>query len=227
VAAAKSPKPILVKDWAKTIKPRRARKSSKSLVLHMREFALPKDYRKSVSCEVDKRKGVVRVSIQTRSVGQHFFPPNTKTVSLRAERRVGDKMAIHTTGMLPDHLALSSFPAKLARELRVRHLYEANMSHSNIMEAFLHHANLHDTDLSNSNLWRADLTDANLVRANLRGTDLTDAKFAGADLTDADLSGAKIKGTDFSGTKFRSKAALARAVGVSKGQPIFLDSSGS
>jgi V8-like Glu-specific endopeptidase len=113
-------KPILVQNWAKSIKARRAAKSSKPLVLQMQEFALPKDYRKSASCEIDRRTGIVQVSVRTRTVGQHFFPPNTKTVRFRAKSRGSVEMATHTTGFIPDHLGLSSSPKKLAKALRVR-----------------------------------------------------------------------------------------------------------
>lgn len=113
-------RPLLVREWAKNIKSRRARKARHALLLQLSEFALPKEYRKGAHCKIDKRKGTVQVLVRTKAVGQHFFPPNIRTVALAAKRRAREETAIHTHGMIPDHLALTPFPVKLARELQVR-----------------------------------------------------------------------------------------------------------
>jgi len=125
---AKPEKPLLVKNWAKAIKPRPARPSRKALVLQMQEFGLPKDYRKGARCEVDKRNGTIRVSVRTRAVGRHFFPPDVKGVALSAKRRAREVMVTDTHGMIPDHLALTPFPAKLAKELRIRQRFGIDVS---------------------------------------------------------------------------------------------------
>src|SRR6476620_5169464 len=112
-------KPMLMKSWGRSIKPRAARPASKPLVLHLSEFALPKEYRKGAQCEVDQRTGVCEVTVRTKTVGQHFFPPYIKTVSLPKRRPAGEPVT-HTDGKIHDHLALAPAPAKLAKELQVR-----------------------------------------------------------------------------------------------------------
>src|SRR5205807_781826 len=95
-------------------------------VLRMSEFALPLDYRKGSSCEVNKRKGTDEVSVRARSVGHHFFPPDIKAAS--PPRRLAGEVKAETHGVLPDHLGVTALPAKLARNLRVRQRFGIDVS---------------------------------------------------------------------------------------------------
>jgi V8-like Glu-specific endopeptidase len=112
-------KPLTVKQWAKALVERPARRARVDLVLQMQEFALPRQYRSGAEVQFDQRSGRLSLSVRTRIVGQHFFPPNIESVTLPKRRRVDLKSA-STDGVLHDHLAVSAYPGKLARELRVR-----------------------------------------------------------------------------------------------------------
>ncbi len=115
-----SARPLLVKDWAKAIKARPPRRPPRDLVLQMQEIVLPKEYRQKMRYRVDKRTGTVQLQVRTRTVGKHFFPPDIKSVALSPRRYAGLEMVDRTHGLLPDHLALRQFPARLARKLAVR-----------------------------------------------------------------------------------------------------------
>lgn len=112
-------KPLLVKQWGHALKSRAPRRASKDLVLQMHEHPLPKYYRKGTKLVLDRRTGRIRLDVRTRLVGQHFFPPNIKSVSLPRKHRT-EIAATESPGILHDHLGVSALPAKLARELRVR-----------------------------------------------------------------------------------------------------------
>jgi V8-like Glu-specific endopeptidase len=114
-----TPKPLTVDQWKRVLRPRPPSRAHADLVLQMRAFALPPVYRKGAEAEIDLRRGTLSLSVRTRMVGQHFFPPNIESVRLPRRRRV-DAMAADTVGALHDHLGISSFPRKLPRELRVR-----------------------------------------------------------------------------------------------------------
>jgi V8-like Glu-specific endopeptidase len=113
------PKPLLVKKWAKVLRERPSRRAREELLLQMQEFALPKEYRKGAQVGVDRRSGRVRLSVRTRMVGRHFFPPNIESITLSTRRRV-DLNAMNTEGRVHNHLGVSVYPAKLSRELWVR-----------------------------------------------------------------------------------------------------------
>jgi V8-like Glu-specific endopeptidase len=117
-------KPLLVKNWGKLLRERPPRRAREELLLQMQEFALPKDYRKDAQVELDKRSGRLALSVRTRVVGKHFFPPDIKSITLSTRRRV-DLTAMGTDGFLHDHLGVSTYPAKLARELRVRQRFSS------------------------------------------------------------------------------------------------------
>lgn len=118
------PKPLLVKQWSKVLRKRAPRRSREDLWLQMPEFALPKEYRKGAKVEIDSRTGRVNLSVRTRTVGQHNFPPNIRSVAVSARRRV-DLKATSTVGVVHDHLGVSTHPAKLARKLRVRQRFSS------------------------------------------------------------------------------------------------------
>jgi len=122
-----SSKPLLVRDWAKAIKARPPRKSPRDLVLKMQEIVLPKEYRRKVRYQVDRRTGTAQLLVRTRTVGKHFFPPDIKTVGLSSRRHVMQEMVDRTHGLLPDHLALTQFPAKLAKRLAVRRRFGVDL----------------------------------------------------------------------------------------------------
>jgi V8-like Glu-specific endopeptidase len=119
MAYSSVPKPLLVKQWGRALKTRKPQRATKDLVLHLDEHALPREYRKAAEFALDRRTGRIRIDIRTRIVGQHYFPPDIKSVSLSTRRRVATG-APDTSGIVHDHLAVSVLPAKLPRELRVR-----------------------------------------------------------------------------------------------------------
>jgi hypothetical protein len=100
------PKPLLVKKWAKVLRERPSRRAREELLLQMQEFALPKEYRKGAQVGVDRRSGRVRLSVRTRMVGRHFFPPNIESITLSTRRRV-DLNAMNTEGRVHNHLGVS------------------------------------------------------------------------------------------------------------------------
>ena len=120
-----TPTPLTVEQWKKALRPRPPSRAREELVLRMRDIALPPDYRKGAAAEIDRRRGTIELSVRTRTVGQHFFPPNIESVTLRRRGR-GDGMAATTEGALYDHLGISTYPRKLPRELRVRQRFLAS-----------------------------------------------------------------------------------------------------
>ena len=117
--ASTLPKPLLVKQWSRVLKARASRRAAKELVLRLDEHALPSDYRKGARVAIDRRGGGIRIDVHTRVVGEHYFPPDIKTVKLPARRRI-DSDATESRGIVHDHLGISVVPARLARQLRVR-----------------------------------------------------------------------------------------------------------
>src|SRR5262245_21776965 len=73
-----TPKPLTVKQWRKSLRARSASRAREELQLRMDEFALPPVYRKGATAEIDRRRGTIELAVRTRTVGQHFFPPNIK-----------------------------------------------------------------------------------------------------------------------------------------------------
>jgi V8-like Glu-specific endopeptidase len=120
-------RPLLVREWAKMIPARRAKKPSRNLVLQMQGIALPKQYRQKVGFRVDKRTGTAQLTIRTRTVGKHFFPRNLRSVTLSSKRLAKMEVADHTHGLIPAHLPLAPFPGKLDRKLVVRRRFGVDM----------------------------------------------------------------------------------------------------
>ena len=114
-----TPKPLTVKQWRKALQARPPSRAREELLLRMHEFALPKTYRNGAAAEIDHRRGTIELSVRTRTVGQHFFPPNIACITAR-RRQGGESMASATNGALHEHLGVSTYPRKLPRELRVR-----------------------------------------------------------------------------------------------------------
>jgi V8-like Glu-specific endopeptidase len=114
-----SPTPLPGTKWASALGRRPARRARRDLVLRMQEFALPTQYRRGARVTVDKRRGTLLVSVRTRVVGRHFFPPDIPAVALPKRRR-SLEMSVDTGGIVPAHLGISPSPARLARALRVR-----------------------------------------------------------------------------------------------------------
>jgi V8-like Glu-specific endopeptidase len=117
-------RPLLVKQWGRILKRRPPRRITKPVTLQMHEHALPRAYREGARLAVDQRTGRLQVNVRTRLVGQHSFPPDIKSVALSRRHGVAAP-ANESGGRLHDHLAVSTLPAKLARELRVRRRFLA------------------------------------------------------------------------------------------------------
>jgi V8-like Glu-specific endopeptidase len=113
-------KPLLVTQWGRALKRRPPKRVAKPVTLQMHEHALPKAYRESARLALNPRTGRIQLNVRTRLVGQHFFPPDIKSMSLSRKHRIGGANPNESGGRLHDHLGVSALPAKLARELRVR-----------------------------------------------------------------------------------------------------------
>src|SRR5882724_8016020 len=113
-------KPLLVTQWGRALKRRPPKRVAKPVTLQMHEHALPKAYRESARLALNQRTGRIQLNVRTRLVGQHFFPPDIKSMSLSRKHRIDGATANESGGRLHDHLGVSTLPAKLARELRVR-----------------------------------------------------------------------------------------------------------
>src|SRR5262245_49706215 len=96
--AAGADKPLHGAQWAKVLGRRRAGRARRDLVLQLQGVALPTQYRKAARVAIDRRQGALRVSVRTRVVGRHFFPPDIKSVAV-PKRRVQD-MAAYTEGTI-------------------------------------------------------------------------------------------------------------------------------
>lgn len=116
-------KPLLVKHWGRVLKRRPPKRVAKPITLRMHELALPKAYREGARLALDQRTGRIQLSVRTRLVGQHAFPPDIKSVALSRKHPMVGENANDSHGRLHDHLGVSALPAKLARELRVRHRF--------------------------------------------------------------------------------------------------------
>ena len=118
-------KPMLGKDWSRYIKTRAARKAAVALSLTLSETVLAKEYLDDARCEIDKNSGIVQVSVKSRTIGQHAFPPDISVKTLT--RRDTEAARLITDGQLHDHLGVSASPAKLARELQVRQRFTSDL----------------------------------------------------------------------------------------------------
>ncbi len=115
----KSAPPLLVEEWIKSVRLRRPRRPKKALSLRVATLTLPREYRGNVRRTVNKDTGEIEIVVRASAVGKHAFPPDIKSVSL-ARRKIGVTRNDDTHGLLPDHLALTPFPAELDRKLVVR-----------------------------------------------------------------------------------------------------------
>lgn len=111
-------KPLLGKNWAKAIKARAAQQAREAVSVTLNTAVIAKEHREDARCDIDRKSGIVQVSVNTRTIGQHAFPPDIRTTALT--RSDVQPTRLITDGMLHDHLGVSPAPAKLSKELMVR-----------------------------------------------------------------------------------------------------------
>ena len=113
-------RPLLVKEWSKSIGVRKAKKSTTKFEIQVGNISLPKEYRGKTKYTTDKKNGTIQIFVKSSEVGIHFFPPDIKSVSLSPSLLKRAKAVAHTDGIFPSHLALSQFPKLLDKKLAVR-----------------------------------------------------------------------------------------------------------
>lgn len=96
------------------------------------------------------------------------------------------------------------FEADLSKtDLSCVHLGDIDLTGANLRSSNLHGAYFNNSNLRGVNLCEADLYDANLRNVNLRGASLTNAILKSTDFSGADLSGADICGADLHNANLR------------------------
>ncbi|MEP7267802.1 MAG: hypothetical protein ABI844_09265 [Saprospiraceae bacterium] len=120
-------RPLLVKEWAKSIGVKRAVKSNKKFELQLQNLLIPTEYRKELAMKKGK-PGSFTILAKSAVIGKHYFPPNIKTVSVNNTLLKKAKLTERTEGLFAKHLGLKQFPEKLSKELRVKQRFGLNES---------------------------------------------------------------------------------------------------
>jgi V8-like Glu-specific endopeptidase len=125
------PKPLLVKEWGKSIKQIKIkqRKKSSSLI-QLNELDLPKNLLAKAELKKDLKKNTVGIYVNTDEIGKHYFPPSIKTVKLSDRQYKGKALAEANTGFIPDHLELKQFPKELEKKLHIRQRFISQLKQS-------------------------------------------------------------------------------------------------
>jgi hypothetical protein len=113
--ALKTEKPIQFSKWKSVIKAKRATKPATDLVIRLASMPAPKQYRYERAVEVEQQDG--RIDLTVRGVaGRHAFGPPVRTMAIsRGVKRVNSDIV--QAPFRPDHLPLSSAPARLSKKL--------------------------------------------------------------------------------------------------------------
>jgi V8-like Glu-specific endopeptidase len=124
------PKPLLVKEWGRSIKQIKKKPGKKSSLIQVNEFALPKNLLGKAELKKDLKKNTVGIYVKTNEIGKHYFPPSIKTVKLSGRQYAEKALVEANTGFIPSHLELKQFPKELEKELRVRQRFISSIRES-------------------------------------------------------------------------------------------------
>lgn len=112
------PKPLLAKDWARSIGTKKAKPSKQKFELELGRIPLSKDL--LTNLKVNKDKSGLSLISRTAKPGVHQFPPSIKTVTLNRSILRSQKFIAETNGLFAEHLGRKQFPALLSKELIVK-----------------------------------------------------------------------------------------------------------
>ena len=118
-------RPLLVKEWAKSIGIKKAVRSNKRFELQLQQIALPKEYRDSLAMKKSK-SGTISLLSKTFQIGKHSFLPAIKSVKLTNNLLKKFETKNETLGLYARHLGLNQFPKKLSKDLAVKQRFYLN-----------------------------------------------------------------------------------------------------
>jgi V8-like Glu-specific endopeptidase len=107
-------RPLLVKEWARTLRSQTAKASAKNLELVLASVNVDPALGRSLKLRRDH--GRVELVGRPARIGTRVFPPAVKTISLARAKRI--ELASPPEGFRPRHLDFRAIPQQLPKELR-------------------------------------------------------------------------------------------------------------
>jgi hypothetical protein len=112
--ASEEEKPIKFANWRSSIKPVRATKAARDLIIRVQSIPAPSVGRRRRRMQLQQKAGKIDVIIRG-APGKHAFGPVVKAISIgRQVKRLDEGVLLKPHR--PEHLSLSPLPARLPRE---------------------------------------------------------------------------------------------------------------